>query len=223
MIFNPLIRPILAYRRNDIDFREIVDKGKILIVNLSKGSVGEDGSALLGAMILTRLVIAGLARSELPPDRRRFFGLYADEAQSFITDSTLSLFSELRKYGIGAVWAAQYLSGFDESMRAAILGNVGTHVAFTVSGEDAKILSQEFAPVIRFQDFVGIPNHHFFIKLKIDGITSSPFTGRTLPLHILGSENLRERIPPSAKHADIRRDQTPPEVTHHRSPEQTLF
>jgi hypothetical protein len=194
VLFNPTLRSILCRRRNDIDFRDIIDSGKVLIVNLAKGTVGEDGSALLGSLILTRLVAAGLSRSEQPVEARRFFGIYADEAQAFVTDSTLSLFSELRKYGVGATWSAQYLSGFSESVRDAILGNVGTLITFAASGQDAEILARELAPVARPQDLVSLASYHFFIKLRIDGVTSRPFSGVTLPMQIVSSEPVLSKI-----------------------------
>jgi len=177
---NPKLRPILCQRRNDVDVRNLMDTGKILIVNLAKGAVGEDGSALLGSILLSKLVLAALSRSDIAEEERRFFGIYADEAHSFITESTVSLFSELRKFEVGATWATQYLAGLPEKLRDGILGNVGTLLLFGVSGEDAEFLSKEFALVFRSEDLVNLPTHNFYIKLRINGATSRPFSGETV-------------------------------------------
>ncbi len=186
---NPTLRPLLCQRRNDVDFRALLNSNGILIVNLAKGSVGEDGSALLGSILLSKLVLTAMSRSAIHESKRAFFGIYADEAQAFITESTISLFSELRKFGIGATWATQYLSSFPETLRDAILGNVGTLLSFAVSGEDAEFLAREFMPHVTTADLVGAPTHNFYLKLRIDGITSHPFSALTIPMRVLGVEH----------------------------------
>ena len=180
VVLNPLLRPILCRRANDLDFQELMGQGKILIANLAKGSVGEDASSLLGSILLSKLALAGLARASVAEEDRPFFAIYADEAQQFLTESSVSLFSELRKYGVASTWATQYLASLPETIRNGILGNVGTLIAFTLSGEDARILREEFGSPIRVQDLVDLPAHHFYLKLKIDGVTSKPFSAETI-------------------------------------------
>ena len=187
---NPLLRPMLCRRANDLNFQELMGQGKIIIANLAKGSVGEDASSLLGSILLSKLALAGLARASVAEEDRPFFAIYADEAQQFLTESSLSLFSELRKYGVSSTWATQYLASLPETIRNAILGNVGTLIAFTLSGEDARILSQEMGPPIRVQDLVDLPAHHLYLKLKIDGVTSRTFSAQTIEPSTSPNSNL---------------------------------
>ena len=175
---------MLCQRRNDLDFRKLMDNGGIVIANLSKGTIGEDASALLGSVLLSKLILAGLSRAEVPETKRTFFAIYADEAQQFLTESSVSLFAELRKFGVAGVWSAQYLTSLPDKLREGILGNVGSQVVFALSGEDAEIMAQEFAPVARQEAFVGLPAYNFYAKLKIDGITSRAFSGETVPLYL---------------------------------------
>jgi hypothetical protein len=179
---HPMLRPILCQRKSGVDFRKLIDDGGILVANISKGGVGEDASALLGSVLLSKLILAGLSRSDTPESQRRFFAIYADEAQQFLTESSASLFAELRKYGVAGHWSTQYLASLPEKLRDGILGNVGSQIVFALSGEDAEIMAQEFAPVIRQEAFVTLPAYHFYVRLKIEGITSRPFSGETVPL-----------------------------------------
>ena len=193
---NPMIRPILCRRERDLDFRKLMDRGGILIANLAKGTIGEDASALLGSVLLSKLILVGLSRSDVPESQRRFFGIYADEAQQFLTDSGVNLFAELRKFRVAGTWSAQYLAALPEKLREGILGNVGSQIVFALSGEDAEVLTQEFAPVVQMGDFVSVPIHHFYSRLKIDGVTSRPFSGKTMPLDFIpnphaAKQNLR--------------------------------
>ena len=153
-----------------------------MIANLSKGTIGEDASALLGSVLLSKLILAGLSRADVPQRERAFFAICADEAQQFLTESSVSLFAELRKFGVAGVWSTQYLTSLPDKLRQGILGNVGSQIVFALSGEDAEIMAQEFAPVARTETFVGLPAYNFYLKLKIGGITSRPFSGETVPL-----------------------------------------
>jgi len=117
-----------------------------------------------------------------------------DLTRAVVTESTVSLFAELRKFGLGAVWAAQTLAGFDDSTRNAILGNVGTLISFAVSGEDAEVISREFSTVIHARELVSLPSYHFFIKLRIDGTTSNPFSAETVPLSHVSDSNVFKRF-----------------------------
>jgi hypothetical protein len=158
-----------------------MDSGKILIVNLAKGQIGEDNCALLGAMLVTKIQLAAMRRADMPEEKRKSFYLYVDEVHNFFTLSFAGILSEARKYGLSLVLAHQYLDQLDDEMRAAILGNVGTLISFRVGAEDAKYLAREFYPVFTEADLVNLPNHHIYLKLMIDGVSSHPFSAFTLP------------------------------------------
>ena len=175
------LRNIVGQKDNTFNLRDVMDSGKILIVNLAKGHIGEDNCALLGAMLVTKIQLAALGRADVPEEKRKSFYLYVDEVHNFFTLSFAGVLSEARKYGLALVLAHQYLDQLDEKMRAAILGNVGTLISFRVGAEDAKYLAREFYPVFTEADLVNLPNHHIYLKLMIDGVASRPFSAVTLP------------------------------------------
>jgi hypothetical protein len=175
------LRNIVGQKDNTFNLRDVMDNGKILIVNLAKGQIGEDNCALLGAMLVTKIQLAALGRADVPEEKRKSFYLYVDEVHNFFTLSFAGVLSEARKYGLALVLAHQYLDQLDEKMRAAILGNVGTLISFRVGAEDAKYLAREFYPVFTEADLVNLPNHHIYLKLMIDGVASRPFSAVTLP------------------------------------------
>jgi type IV secretory pathway TraG/TraD family ATPase VirD4 len=175
------LRNIVGQSENTFNLREVMDSGKILIVNLAKGQIGEDNCSLLGAMLVTKIQLAAMRRADMPEEKRKSFYLYVDEVHNFFTLSFAGILSEARKYGLSLVLAHQYLDQLDDEMRAAILGNVGTLMAFRVGAEDAKYLAREFYPVFAEADLVNLPNHHIYLKLMIDGVTSRPFSAATLP------------------------------------------
>lgn len=164
----------------DLHFRQIMDSGKILIVNLAKGRLGDDSANLLGALLVTTLNLAAFSRSELPEDERRPFYLHLDEFQNFTTLSVANTISELRKFKLGLVLANQHLHQLDPDVMHAVLGNVGTLVTFRVGPEDARVLAREFEPVFSPEDLVNIPNHDIYLKLMIDGAPGKPFSATTL-------------------------------------------
>lgn len=180
-VANPLIRNIVGQSHSSFDMRRIMDEGKILIVNLSKGKMGEDNSALLGAMIITKLQLAAMSRSDIPMPQRKDFFLYVDEFQNFATESFANILSEARKYRLGLVLAHQYIDQLEEEVESAIFGNVGTSVVFRVGADDAEFLEKEFFSKFTASDFVNLPNAHVYIKLMIDGVSSDPFSAKTLP------------------------------------------
>jgi type IV secretory pathway TraG/TraD family ATPase VirD4 len=177
---NPVVKNIVSGRQSSFDLREIMDSGKIFLVNLSKGKIGEDSSSLLGALLVTKIALAALSRQNIPEGKRRDFYLYVDEFQSFTTSGFIDILSEARKYRLNLILANQYLHQVDEHIRRAILGNVGTLISFRVGTEDAKMLSDEFYPVFRQSDFVNLPAYGIFLKLMIDGDTSKPFSADTI-------------------------------------------
>src|ERR1700722_7200623 len=185
-VSNPLLRNILGQSRSTLNMRQIMDQGKILIVNLSKGKMGEDNSTLLGAMIITRLQLAAMSRVDLPEEKRRDFFMYVDEFQNFATESFASILSEARKYHLSLTLAHQYIGQLVTSegstkVRDAVFGNVGTIITFRVGAADAEFLENEFLPEFEQQDLVNLAKANVYIKLMIDGVSSRPFSAETLP------------------------------------------
>ncbi|MFZ1682803.1 MAG: hypothetical protein WAU88_01615 [Candidatus Zixiibacteriota bacterium] len=178
---NPITRNILGQTRTKFDLLDVMDSGKILLLDLSKGKIGEDNSALIGALMVTHLYLAALRRSHVPEDSRRDFFLYIDELQSFATEDFASILSESRKYRLDiAGMANQFLSQLPKSLASAILGNVGTLISFATGSEDAKLLSQEFSPTFNATDLQALPAHNIYVNLSIGGSTSDPFSAETL-------------------------------------------
>jgi hypothetical protein len=162
--------------------RKVMDEGKILIVNLAKGKIGEDSCALLGAMLVTKIQLAALSRADIPEKNRKAFYCFVDEIHSFITQSFADILSEARKYGLHLVLAHQYIEQLEDNLKAAIFGNVGTLISFRVGAEDAKYLAREFYPEFSESDLVNLPNYQIYLKLMIDGVSSKPFSAETLPI-----------------------------------------
>jgi CxxC-x17-CxxC domain-containing protein len=175
-----LIRNIVGQTRSSIDVREAMDSGKILILNLSKGHIGEDNSALLGAMMITKIQLAAMSRVDIPEKERKDFYLYIDEFQNFSTESFATILSEARKYHLNLIIAHQYMEQLTDEVKAAVFGNVGTLVAFRVGAVDAEELVKEFTPIFEEEDILNLPKYEFYIKLMIDGVASSPFSARGL-------------------------------------------
>jgi CxxC-x17-CxxC domain-containing protein len=180
-----LVRHIIGQPKSTIDMREIMDNQKILIVNLSKGRIGEDAMRLLGGMIITKIQLAAMSRVDIPEEERKDFYLYVDEFQNFATESFANILSEARKYRLALILAHQYINQliFDgnATVRDAIFGNVGTLVSFRVGAEDAEHLEKEFDPVFLMNDIVNLSKYDIYLKLMIDGIAGDAFSARTLP------------------------------------------
>jgi len=176
-----LIRNIVGQVKSSIDMREIMDKKKILILNLSKGRIGEDSSALLGAMMITKIQLAAMSRVDIPEKERKDFYLYIDEFQNFTTDSFANILSEARKYRLNLIMAHQYIEQLGEKVRPAVFGNVGTMILFRVGAADAEALVPEFTPTFLEEDIVNLPKYEIYLKLMIDGIASEPFSAKGLP------------------------------------------
>jgi type IV secretory pathway TraG/TraD family ATPase VirD4 len=196
LIANPLIRHILGQSHSTINIRQIMDEGKILIINLSKGKIGEDNSALLGAMFITKLQMAAMSRIDIPnEDDRRDFYLYIDEFQNFSTDSFADILSEARKYHLSLVLTNQYLGQLvdpisrSSKVRDAIFGNVGTIITFRIGAEDSEFLELEFEPEFTANDLVNLPLHMIYIKLMVNGVASKPFSADTFPPHKAGDKS----------------------------------
>ena len=180
---NPVIRNIIGQPKSTFNIREIMDEGKILIVNLSKGLIGEDNAGILGSFIVTKIQLAAMSRSDIPniEDRRPFY-LYVDEFQNFATDSFAVILSEARKYGLNLTVANQYISQMSETVRNAVFGNVGTMISFRVSADDAPILVKQFEPQFEANDLLQMHNRSFVINMVISGEKAPAFSARTLQL-----------------------------------------
>lgn len=180
---NPVIRNIIGQPKSTFNIRQIMDEGKILVVNLSKGLIGEDNASILGAFLVTKIQLAAMSRSDIADIRdRRPFYLYVDEFQNFATDSFATILSEARKYGLNLTVANQYISQMSETVRDAVFGNVGTMISFRVSADDAPILSKQFEPQFESQDLLQMHNRHFIINMVINGEKAPAFSATTLTL-----------------------------------------
>jgi len=180
---DPVLNRILTQPNSSFRLRDVMDRGKILLVNLAKGIIGEDTASLLGALLVARFGLAALSRADTPEEERRDFFLYLDEFHSFTTLSLAEMLSELRKYRLDLILAHQHLAQLDPKMRDAIFGNVGTMISFRIGAVDAELLTQEFYPEFSVVDLTSLPNYHIYLKLMIDGALSRPFSAATvLPL-----------------------------------------
>jgi type IV secretory pathway TraG/TraD family ATPase VirD4 len=177
---DPVLRRIFTATPIDLRFRSIMDEGKILVVNLAKGRLGEDSANLLGALLVTTVGLAAMSRSDAPLERRRAFYVYIDEFQSFTTLSVANMISELRKFGVALTLAHQHLQQLEPDVRHAVLGNAGTLIAFRLGVEDAALIGKEFEPLFKPLDLLNLPNHDIYLKLMIDGEPSRPFSATTL-------------------------------------------
>lgn len=181
---NPLIRNIIGQPTSSFDIRKVMDERKILIVNLSKGLVGENNANLLGSMLVTKIYLAAMSRADADPRELKKlpnFYLYVDEFQSFANKSFADILSEARKYKLSLNITHQYIEQMAEEVRAAVFGNVGTMISFRVGSFDAEILEKEFAPVFTMEDIVNLGFAQIYLKLMINSVASQPFSATTLP------------------------------------------
>jgi len=180
-----IIRNVVGQGKSTINIFDIMNEGKIFLVNVSKGRVGEDNSGLLGGMIITKIQLAAMERVRIPEEHRKDFYLYVDEFQNFVTEAFAGILSEARKYRLNLTVAHQYTAQLvvdkSSSVRDAVFGNVGTMIVFRVGSDDADFLEKEFDPEFTPGDIVNLPNYKVYMKLMIDGITSRPFSAKTLP------------------------------------------
>lgn len=210
---NPVIRNIIGQPKSTFNIRQIMDEGKILVVNLSKGLIGEDNAAILGAFLVTKIQLAAMSRSDIPniADRRPFY-LYVDEFQNFATDSFATILSEARKYGLNLTVANQYISQMTDTVRDAVFGNVGTMISFRVSADDAPILSKQFEPQFESQDLLQMHNRHFIINMVISGEKAPAFSATTLTLPPLQIDNTGRIIENTRRHYSRSRTEVEQEI-----------
>ena len=194
-----IVRNVVGQSKSTINLFDIMNEKKIFLVNVSKGRIGEDNSALLGGMIITKLQLAAMERVRIPEDQREDFYLYVDEFQNFVTDAFASILSEARKYRLNLTVAHQYSAQLvtkeSSAVRDAVFGNVGTMIIFRVGADDADFLEKEFSPEFTEEDLVNLPNYRIYLKLMIDGITSRPFSAKTIPPLITdGNAEIEQKV-----------------------------
>lgn len=180
-ISNDMMRPIVTQQKSTIDFRGIMDDGKILLINLSKGKIGEINARLLGMVVVGKILMAALSRVDIPEGERRDFYLYLDEFQNVTTNSIAQILSEARKYHLVLILAHQFIGQLKEEISKAVFGNVGSLCAFRVGPEDAEFLEKQFAPVFTAKDIVNVDNYNFFARLLMNNELTKPFNMRTYP------------------------------------------
>lgn len=191
---NSLIRNIIGQPTSAFNVRQIMDEKKILIMNLAKGNIGEDSTALLGAMMVTKIQLAAMGRVDTPEAEREDFYLYIDEFQNFATLSFTNILSEARKYRLSLILANQYITQFEEEIRDAIFGNAGTIISFRVGAMDAEFLEKEFEPVFMMNDMVNLPKYQVYLKLMIDGIAGDAFSATTLPPILIETPGINDKV-----------------------------
>ena len=202
LISNPLIRNIVGQVKSKINMRQIMDDGKILVANMSKGRIGEDNSRLLGALLITKLQLAAMSRIDIPEEERRDFFLYVDEFQNFATGAFATILSEARKYRLALTLANQYIaqleevtaSGKSSKVKDAVFGNVGTIITFRIGAEDAEYLEKEFIPELTANDLVNLGKYNIYLKLMVDGVAGRPFSAETLPPFVNLAKSNKEKI-----------------------------
>jgi len=193
------LRNIVGQKTRGFRMQSVMDEGKILIANLSKGEIGEDSSSLLGSILVTSIQLAALFRSNQPEEKRIPFYLYVDEMHSFISLSFIDILAEARKYKLSLFLTHQYIDQIHEKIRSAIFGNVGTIISFRIGAQDAEHLAKEFHPVFNQDDLINLPRYSMYLKLMIDGATSQPFSATSLPPPIPGISLKGEIIERSRK------------------------
>ncbi|HBF67203.1 MAG TPA: hypothetical protein DDW36_02140 [Candidatus Magasanikbacteria bacterium] len=175
-----IIRNIVAQVKSTINIREIMDSRKILIMNLSKGRLGEDNSRLLGGMLITKIQLSAMERVDIPETERKDFFLYVDEFQNFATESFAHILSEARKYRLSLIMAHQFVEQLAEEVAAAVFGNVGTLLCFRIGSRDAEAFEKEFEPEFTSEDLVKLEKFNVYLKLMVDGVATLPFSATTL-------------------------------------------
>lgn len=200
------IRNIIGQPVSSINVDEIMNTGKIFLVNLSNGEIGEDASALLGSLMITKIQLTAMRRAAIPEEDRRDFYLYVDEFQNFATESFAVILSEARKYHLNLIMAHQYIAQMLEPVRDAVVGNVGTMISFRIGATDADFLEKEFEPIFEAVDLINLDNYHIYVKMSIDGVTCPAFSSLTLPRSAMKFANKEKIIEFSRKTYSKNRD-----------------
>jgi hypothetical protein len=208
------LRNIFGQAKGKFTIQNIMDSGKILLVNLSKGAIGEDASALLGSVLVSAIQNAALFRATQPEEARRPFYAYIDEVQIFATNAFCEALSECRKYELGLCLAHQFADQLQPDVRSAIIGNVGTTISFGVGITDAKYLAKAFYPIFEESDFINLPKYSMYLRLMIDGQVSKPFSAISLPLAVPTVSYQKEIIARSREKYAGRREEVEQDINH---------
>lgn len=179
-IANPVVRNMIGQKKNTLDFGRFMNEGKIVLLNISKGKLGDDNTVLLGAMFITKIQQAALARANVSENQRKDFYFYVDEFQNFATEAFSSILSEARKYHLNLTIAHQYIAQLPDDVKATAFGNVGSLIVFPVGGDDAAYLAKEFNPVFNAEDLINLSIREMYIKMSVDGKLTRPFSARTI-------------------------------------------
>ena len=196
---DPMLRNIFGQTENKVDLGELMNNEKIILISLSKGKLGEENSSFFGAMFLTKIKQAGMARALMPENERKRCYVYADEFQNIVTETFENLLSEARKYGLAMIMAHQYVGQLLPKVQSAVFGNIGSMVVFRVSGEDAVKLKPELAPIAKIKDLINLGRREFYIKLLIDGESYDPFSAETLDVLPPNHKSYKDRILQSSR------------------------
>ncbi len=191
---DPMLRSIFGQKENKVDLEELMNEGKIILINLSKGKLGEENASFFGSMFITKIKQAGMERASLPEKERKDFYLYVDEFHNLVTETFENILSEARKYGICLTVAHQYMGQLIPKVQQAVLGNTGTIVVFRVGGEDAVKLEPEMAPIFSVKDMVNLGVQNFYIKETIDGEAYDPFSAQTLKVLPAAHASFKDEI-----------------------------
>lgn len=179
-ISNPIVRNMIGQQNNSLDFEKFMNEGKIVLINVSKGKLGDDNATLLGSMFITKIQQAALARAKIKEEERRDFYFYVDEFQNFATDAFSSILSEARKYHLDLTIAHQYIAQLPDEVKATAFGNVGSMIVFAVGGDDAAYLTKEFSPTFTQNDLINLNIREMYIKMSVDGKLTTPFSANTI-------------------------------------------
>ena len=196
---DPMLRNIFGQKTNKVNLEEMMNQQKIILINLSKGKIGEENSSFFGSMFLTKIKQAGMARAKMEAKDRKDFYLYVDEFQNVVTETFENLLSEARKYAINLTMAHQYVAQIPAKIEAAVLGNVGSIISFRVGGDDAVKLKPEFAPIFDVKDMINLGVGEFYIKMTIDGESYDPFSAETLKVLPVPYPSNKDRIIESSR------------------------
>lgn len=207
------IRNIVGQPKSTFNIEEIMNTGKIIFMDLSIGEIGEDASALLGSMMITKIQLAAMRRATIPEEERKDFYLYVDEFQNFATESFAVILSEARKYHLNLIITHQYIAQVSEEVMAAVFGNCGTLVTFRVGAPDAAALKKEYEPVFEEVDLVNLDNYHIYVKMSIDGVTCPAFSAVTLPPDKMVNTNREAILAHSRQNYSKRREYVEQKMT----------
>lgn len=175
----PVIKRVLIENEEEIYMRQAMDQGKIVLVNLAKGHLGQDASHIIGALFVSSMSSAAFSRVTIPEELRRPFHVFLDEFHNFTTKSLIDLFAELRKFRVSMTISHQYLGQLDDKVRQSIIGNAGSSIVFRLGTEDARFFAREFYPYFNIEDIIALPNYHIYLRLMTEGKQSKPFSGKT--------------------------------------------